>query len=192
MRARDAFLEFRFILLRMPHVIEAASSARSKCRGCGQQIARGELRFGERLPNPFADGDMTLWFHVACAAYKRPEPLLQTLPETSEDLPDRERLEQIATASLTHRRLSRIDGAERSASGQARCRHCKERIEKDAWRIRLVYFEEGMFSPGGFIHAACGSAYFENHDFCEHVLHFSRSLSDEERKDFLAVTKARL
>ena len=176
----------------MSHVIEAASSGRSKCRGCGQQIARGELRFGERLPNPFADGDMTLWFHVACAAYKRPESLLQTLRETSEDVLDRTRLEQVAAASLTQRRLPRIDGAERSPSGQARCRHCKERIEKDSWRIRLVYFEEGMFSPGGFIHAACGSAYFENHDFCDHVLHFSRNLTDEDREDFLAVTKARL
>ena len=32
---------------------------------------RGELRFGERLPNPFAEGEMTVWFHPLCAAYKR-------------------------------------------------------------------------------------------------------------------------
>jgi hypothetical protein len=168
----------------MSHVIEAASSGRSKCRGCGQQIARGELRFGERLPNPFAEGDMTLWFHVACAAYKRPEPLLQTLRETSENVPDRNRVEQIAAESAAHRRLPRIDGAERSPSGQARCRHCREPIERGTWRIRLVYFEEGMFSPGGFVHAACGSAYFENHSFCDQVLHFSRNLTDEEREEF--------
>jgi len=31
---------------------ESATSGRSKCRGCGEVIQRGELRFGERLPNP--------------------------------------------------------------------------------------------------------------------------------------------
>ena len=38
----------------------------------------GELRLGERLPTPVADkGEMTLWFHLECGAYKRPEPLLE-------------------------------------------------------------------------------------------------------------------
>ena len=101
----------------MPHVFERASSARSKCRGCGQPIAKGELRFGERLPNPFAEGEMTLWFHPACAAYKRPEPLLEALGETREHVPDREKLERAARASLTHRRVPRIDGAERALGG---------------------------------------------------------------------------
>src|SRR5262245_36692138 len=108
----------------MPNVIEAASSGRSKCRGCGQQIPRGELRFGESLPNPFAEGDMVLWFHLACAGYKRPEPLLQTLRETTENLPDRAQLEQLANQSLSHRRLPRIDGAEKAPGSQAKCRHC--------------------------------------------------------------------
>ena len=56
----------------MPHVIETASSGRAKCRGCGEKIAAGELRFGERLPNPFAEGETTHWFHLECAAFKRP------------------------------------------------------------------------------------------------------------------------
>ena len=44
----------------MDHVIEPASSGRAKCRGCGRAIAKGELRLGERLPNPFTDeGEMT-------------------------------------------------------------------------------------------------------------------------------------
>ena len=41
----------------MPHVIEPAPTGRAKCRGCGEKIGAGELRFGESLPNPFAEGE---------------------------------------------------------------------------------------------------------------------------------------
>ena len=61
----------------MPHVLEPASSGRAKCRGCGVAIKKGELRLGERLPNPFAEGEMTHWYHPVCAAYKRPETFLE-------------------------------------------------------------------------------------------------------------------
>jgi hypothetical protein len=167
----------------VPHIFESASSGRAKCRGCGQPIQRGELRFGERLPNPFADGEMTIWFHPACAAYKRPEPILQALGETSESLPDRERLERIARASLAHRRLPRIDGAEKAPSGQAKCRHCREPIERGSWRVRLVYFDEGRFSPGGYIHLGCRKDYFETDDVLDQVLHFNPGLSEADREE---------
>ena len=166
----------------MPHVFERASSARSKCRGCGQPIAKGELRFGERLPNPFAEGEMTLWFHPACAAYKRPEPLLEALGEARGDVPDREKLARAARASLTHRRIPRIDGAERAPGGQATCRSCREPIARGSWRIRLVFYEEGRFSPGGFVHLDCRKAYFETGDVLDQVLHFSPALSGAERE----------
>jgi hypothetical protein len=89
----------------LAHRIEPASSARAKCRGCGERIAGGELRFGESLPNPFADGEMTLWFHLDCAAFKRPEPFLQTLEGRSEPLEGQERLVAEARLGLAHRRL---------------------------------------------------------------------------------------
>jgi hypothetical protein len=163
------------------HVFEPAASGRSKCRGCGRPIERGELRFGERLPNPFAEGEMTVWFHPACAAYKRPEPLLQALGETARDVPQRERLERAAQRSLAHRRLPRIDGAEPAPGGQAKCRSCREPIARGAWRIRLVFYEEGRFAPGGFVHLECCEAYFETDDLLEPVLHFSPGLSAAER-----------
>jgi poly(ADP-ribose) polymerase-like protein len=168
---------------RMPHVLEAASSGRAKCRGCGRAIARGELRFGERLPNPFAEGEMTLWFHPMCAAYKRPEAVLQFLAEAPEGTPDREALEQSARGSSAHRRLPRIDGAQRAPSSQAKCRSCKQRIERGTWRIRLVFFEEGRFMPGGFVHLDCRGAHFEGHDILKPLLHFSPDLSDDERTE---------
>ena len=167
----------------MPHVFEPASSGRAKCRGCGQAIAKGELRFGERLPNPFGEGDMTLWFHPLCAAYKRPEAILQALAEAAAGVPDGAALERVARASSAHRRLPRIDGAERAPSGHAKCRHCKERIERGTWRIRLVFFEEGRFMPGGSVHIGCREAYFEGHDALDAMLHFSARLSEENRAE---------
>jgi hypothetical protein len=165
----------------MPHVFEPASSGRAKCRGCGRLIAKGELRFGERMPNPFGEGEMTLWFHPLCAAYKRPEAMLQTLAEAPQAAPDAATLERAARASSAHRRLPRIDGAERAPSSQAKCRSCKQRIERGTWRIRLVFFEEGRFTPGGFVHLECRKEHFEDHDVRDPVLHFSPDLSDEER-----------
>jgi len=169
----------------MDNVIEPAPSGRSKCRGCAQTIPREALRFGERLPNPFGGGEMTLWFHPVCAAYKRPEPFLETLVATSEKLPDRLQLEETARRSLAHRRLPRIDGAERAPSGKAKCRHCHEPIERGNWRIRLVFYEEGLFTAGGFIHLNCRDAYFETDNVRDQVLHFSPDLSVEEREELL-------
>ncbi len=172
----------------MSHVIEPASSGRARCRGCGGLIPRGELRFGERIANPFAEGETTLWFHLVCAAYKRPEPLLeamgtpgQALGEAPATAAELETLERAARGSLIHRRIPRIDGAERAPSGQAACRSCRQPIARETWRIRLVYFEEGRFSPGGFVHLACHRAYFESDELLDRILHFSPGLSDDER-----------
>jgi hypothetical protein len=166
----------------MPHVFEPAASGRSKCRGCGLALAKGELRFGERLANPFAEGEMTHWFHPQCAAYKRPDPLLEALAENP-GVAGRGALEGIARATAASPRLPRIDGAERAPSGQARCRQCRETIEKGAWRIRLVFHEEGTFSPGGFVHLACRKAYFEADDITRQLLHFSDKLDATQREE---------
>jgi hypothetical protein len=174
------------------HVFEPASSGRAKCRGCGQAIPRGELRFGERLPNPFGEGEMTLWFHPPCAAYKRPQPLLQALAETPASVAERQKLERAARSSLAQRRLPRIDGAERAPTGQAKCRSCHEPIARGGWRVRLVFYEEGRFAPGGFVHLDCRNAYFETDDILDQVLHFSSALSAGDRDELrLACTTAR-
>ena len=169
----------------MPHVFEPASSGRAKCRGCGRGLQKGELRFGERIPNPFAEGETTLWFHPLCAAYKRPEPMLETLAQNPEGVPDPKTLERAARGSSAHRRLPRIDGADRAPTSQAKCRSCHESITKGAWRIRLVFYEEGRFSPAGFVHVTCRAAYFETGDILDQALHFSPDLTDEERADLI-------
>jgi hypothetical protein len=141
------------------------------------------MRFGERVPNLFAEGETTLWFHPICAAYKRAQSLLDTLASASEALPDQENVKRAALATLAHPRIERNDGAEKSPSGQAKCRHCREPIEKGSWRIRIVYYEEGRFSPGGYIHLACRKGYFETDDVGEAILQFTQSLNDTERQE---------
>ena len=167
----------------MPHIFEPAPSARAKCRGCGLAIAKGELRFGERLPNPFADGEnveMTHWFHVPCAAYRRPESFLATLPEAAVEIDRKAELVHEAELGVAHRRLPRVSTAERASTGRAACRHCKELIAKDTWRIALLFYEEGRFTPSGFVHVACLPAYCETAEVMPRVRQFSPALSDSD------------
>jgi len=175
----------------MPHVIEPAPSGRASCRGCGGKIPSGSLRFGERLPNPYADegGEMTHWFHLTCAAYRRPEPLLETLAATEGTIEDADRLTQQAQLGVRHRRLPRVSTAGRASSGRAACRACKEPIAKDSWRIALVFYDDGRFVPSGFIHAACTGSYIETTDVIDRVKHFSPELSAADLDELRAAVK---
>lgn len=164
----------------MPHVVEPAPTGRAKCRGCGEKVAQGELRFGESLPNPFAEGETTHWFHLECAAYKRPEPFLETLEARPEPLGDQDRLVAEARKGIAHRRLPRVSGAERAPSGRAQCRACRTPIEKGAWRIPLVFYEEGQFAPSGSIHLACARAYLESTEVMPRIRRFSPGLSEAD------------
>jgi hypothetical protein len=173
----------------MAHAFERATSGRAKCRGCGRPIERGSLRFGERLPNPFAEGEQTLWFHPACAAYKRPEPVLEALRAAIEPVPDGAWLEAEAQRGESHRRLARANRAERAPSGRARCRSCREPIAKGAWRISLVYFEGGMFEDGGYIHAGCALAYLGTADVVDRLRHFTQDLTPTDLADLEAALR---
>src|SRR5678816_3505875 len=114
---------------------------------------------------------MTLWFHPLCAAYKRPEPMLEAIAQPGDATTDREALERAARAGSAKPRLPRIDGAER-AKGKATCRQCRKPIARGDWRIRLVSYDEGQFSPLGFIHIGCARNYFETDAIAEPLLHF--------------------
>ncbi|NND73338.1 MAG: hypothetical protein HKN43_17315 [Rhodothermales bacterium] len=163
------------------HTIEEAPSGRAKCRGCGLAIPKGSLRLGERLPNPFSDATpLTLWFHLECAAFKRPETFLQTVAESGEQIEDVNRLTQIATFGADHKRVPRINGAQRAPSGRAKCRQCKETIGKDEWRISLVYFEDGRFNPSGYVHPACSTEYFGTRDILTSIRKFGVDLSEND------------
>ena len=189
----------------MAHVIEAASSGRAKCRSCDQPIAKGELRFGERQPNAFGEGEMTLWFHLPCAAYSRPEPFLETQnaapadtgSEASDGAPHaavpEAQLEPLAEAArfgIAHRRVPRLHGAERATSGRAHCRSCRELIAKGEWRLPLVFFEDYRFNPGGYLHARCARNYFETTAILDRVRHFSPELREAELAEVAGAIEA--
>ncbi|MGH8494655.1 MAG: hypothetical protein ACREVN_00795 [Gammaproteobacteria bacterium] len=180
----------------MSHVIEHASTGRAKCRGCDTKIGKGELRFGEREPNAFGEGEMTLWFHLPCAAYKRPEPFLELLAGvdaeeiSADELGVAHSLKPAAEFGAAHRRVPRLDKVDRAPTGRARCRSCRKPIEKDGWRIGLVFFEEYRFQPSGFIHAACAEEYFGTTDVMERILHFNPILAPGELEAIEAALQA--
>ena len=166
-----------------PAVLETAPTGRAKCRACGQAIAKGTLRLGERVPNPFADGEdaeTTHWYHPVCAAFRRPEPLLEALQHGAVEVVDRSSLEAEAALGVAHRRAVRVDAASRAPSGRATCRACKMPIAKDTWRIGLVFYEDGRFAPSGYIHAACAAAHLETTALMPRLRHFSPELGDAD------------
>ena len=176
----------------MGHTIEPAASGRAKCRGCGELIAKGVLRFGERLENPFADGEMTIWFHLLCAAYRRPESMVEFLAAGDADIPEelQAELKKAAGLSLLSHRACRLGKAERASSGRARCRHCREPIAKDSWRLPLMYFEEGVFNTSGFVHADCIAGYTGSTALAPLVDHFCNHLSPEDRNAVVACVQS--
>lgn len=146
----------------MPHIVERAATGRAKCRGCGQPIAKDTWRIGEAVPNLFADGEgaeSRHWYHVLCAAYRRPEACLEALEGAAETVPDAESALAAAREGVAHPRLPRLDAVERASSGRAACRECRAPIAKDTWRIGLLFWQDGRFAPAGFIHPGCARAY---------------------------------
>lgn len=171
----------------VPDSIQAAPTGRAKCRGCGNAIAKGELRFGETGPNSFGEGEATNWFHLSCASLMRPEKLLPVLEATTDDVPERAWLAEAARFGEEHRRLPRLVRAERASSGRAHCRSCRELIAKGDWRFALQMFEEGRANPIGTIHVSCAEAYFGTADVLARARRLTPDLSDA---DVAELTKA--
>ncbi|MEN9579692.1 MAG: hypothetical protein RJA70_2701 [Pseudomonadota bacterium] len=143
-----------------PARVEPAPTGRAKCRACGDNIAKGELRLGENINNPFTDGVTTIWFHLDCATYRRPEPLVALQGSDLPKAPELEALLAEARLGVTFPRLTRIAKVERSPSGRAKCRQCRLPIAKGLLRFQLEIFEEARFQSIGFIHLQCQRAYF--------------------------------
>jgi hypothetical protein len=43
--------------------VEYSPSSRAKCHGCGENIQKGELRFGRHQLSPFGDSDLIKYLH---------------------------------------------------------------------------------------------------------------------------------
>ena len=167
----------------MPHHFEPAATGRAKCRACGAAIAKGAWRLGEVVPNLYADADgaeAVHWYHAWCGAYRRPEAARAALDSASDGLPDRAALVAAADLGLALPRLSRLHEAGRAASGRAACRHCHAAIAKDTWRIGLLFWQDGRFSPAGFVHVACAGGYFETTALVDRLRYFTPGLTDAD------------
>ena len=132
---------------------------------------------------------MTLWFHLRCVAYSRPEPFLEAQTEAGPEaqLPA---LTAAARFGIEHRRVPRLHGAERATSGRAHCRSCRELIGKGEWRLSLVFFEDYRFNPGGYVHAPCARDYFETGELLDRIRHFSPELDDRDLGEIAAAIAA--
>jgi hypothetical protein len=88
------------------HHIGVSPSARAACRACKEKIAKGVLRFGESVPNAFTDsGEPTYrWFHLACAAEKKPALFSPVLASYTGELPERAELLAVLDAKLAKKK----------------------------------------------------------------------------------------
>ncbi len=143
----------------MPDRLELASSGRAKCRACRRAIAKGEERFAEAVPNPAAEGESQHYYHLACAADRRAKPFAALLSALDPPRPELTSLASAAEIAIQHHRLERLGVLERAKSARATCRHCREPIEKDAWRVALQPIEEGRLGAWGFVHLPCVGRY---------------------------------
>jgi hypothetical protein len=166
----------------MPDTIEPAATGRSKCRACNQPIEKGALRFGERVPNAFGEGEATQWFHVACAAERRPDKLLPALQASGETVADRASLEAIAAEGANNPKLAMVRRAERAPTGRASCQECRDKIAKDA--LRVAFEREAGEMPAmsavSFVHARCAPAHFGGDGLSSKLRRTSSQLSAED------------
>jgi hypothetical protein len=165
----------------MADVIEPATTGRAKCRGCGRSIARGDLRFGEGAPNAYGEGETHLFYHLVCAACRRPERFPAALEAQALQIPDRAWLLAAAAEGLAHPRLPRLARVERAPSARARCRSCSAAIDKGTLRFVLEWYEEGRWSPSGYLHVECSEAYLGTADLVDRAARLTPELAADDR-----------
>src|SRR5262245_19885338 len=102
----------------MPDRIEVASSGRARCRACRRAIDKGDERFAEAVPNPVAEGESQHYYHLACAAERRPKAFAGLLPTLDPPRPDLAALGDVAQLALGHHRLERLGVLERAKSAR--------------------------------------------------------------------------
>jgi hypothetical protein len=174
----------------MPDRIELATSGRARCRACRRTLDKGTERFAEAVPNPAAEGESQHYYHLACAAERRPKAFAGLLATLDPPRPDLAALSDAAALALAHHRLERLGTLERSKSARAACRHCREPIEKGSWRVALQPIEDGRLGTWGFVHLACAPAYAGVKPSLERLVHYSELALPE--RDEIASTLAAL
>lgn len=167
----------------MPDVIEPASSARSKCRACREKIEKGVLRFGESVPNAFGEGDATHWFHLPCAAERRPEKLGAALEGYEGEVPERAALTQIVKDGAANPKLADVRRAEHAPTGRASCQQCHEKIAKDELRVAFERepVEGQAMATTAYVHLKCSAEFFGGVGLKAKLLRTNAELGDDDK-----------
>lgn len=132
----------------MGHIIEAAKTGRASCRSCKKAIAKGELRLGEEVDNPFAGGDKTYnWHHLECASQKKGAALKAAIETTELDIPNKEELMKAAESAAKKEKPTTFPYAEHAPTNRSTCVACSEKIEKGHLRVAI----EAEVDTGGFM-----------------------------------------
>jgi poly [ADP-ribose] polymerase len=163
----------------MAETIETSKTGRARCRACRQPIAKGTLRFGEEQESAFAEGMQWAWYHLACAARRKPVQVKTALAAFEGEVPDREALE--ASMAEADETASVYPYAERAPTARSRCLHCREPIEKGALRVATERELEAMGRPGtGYLHPRCAGEYLEAPDLPAALRANSRGLTEAD------------
>jgi hypothetical protein len=170
----------------MPDVIQPASSGRAKCRACREPIVKGEFRFGEQVANSFGEGDALHWFHLTCAADRRPEKLKAAIEAHEGELPDREALLETATLGVANGELRFVSHIEKAPTGRATCQQCRNKIDKSVWRVAVDRSPDGVTPMGGSVHLSCAVDHFGAPGLIQRLQRAAARLAPDDRAEALA------
>jgi poly [ADP-ribose] polymerase len=176
----------------MPNIIETAKTGRAGCRTCKQPIAKGDLRFGEEVPNAFSAGDMTYnWHHLPCAAKKKPSALKQALDDTDQNVPDKEALMKTIEENAKNEKPTVLPYAEYAPTARASCVGCSEKIEKGHLRVAVESEDDGSPFPRSgprYLHVACAPEHAGDapDEFFEKVKNNSKNVETKDMQELKA------
>ena len=143
----------------MAETIEAAKTGRARCGACRQPIEKGALRFGEERPSAFGEGMQWFWYHLPCAARKKPAQVKSALAAFGGEVPGRAELE--ATIAEADQAASRFPYAEHAPTGRSSCLQCHAPIEKGTLRVAIER-EVGMGRTGAsYLHPRCAGQHLK-------------------------------
>lgn len=171
---------------RMSDIIEPASTGRASCRYCKEKIEKGELRFGERIPSAFSEGEQTLWYHLRCAGERLPEKLGAALVEYAGEVPAREELERAVENGKLNPKLASVQRVDRAPTARARCQHCHEAIAKGDLRVGIDRDVEGMMPTISYLHVRCAADYLGDAGLRDKLDRVSHTLPPDDRAALLA------
>lgn len=172
----------------MAHTIEVAKTGRAGCRACKTPIPKGDLRFGEEVPNAFsASGEMSYqWYHLPCAALKKPTQLKQALAAFTGEVPNKAELEKTLEESAKKQKPSAFPYAERASTGRSRCQQCEEPIQKGALRVaveREVETSSFRTAGAGYLHPECAKEYTKDDQLISKIRSNTTNLPPQDLED---------